>query len=167
VFLFGRKEKQIYTLRRLRHEEKAGLAASLFRIKESAGRTFLRKAVFLQRSQELVARLSSILSESEAKVKSEGSLPSGTDGAVEVEDNIFDLLSLLKEDLKTQRELDQRLKDALLEAAKEGRWAGSPGEKSLIRKFAGFVEGRVGALAAVYTRVEEVVATMEEVERGN
>jgi hypothetical protein len=168
VFLFGRKEKQIGMLKRLRSEEKISLTSTLLRIKESTGRTFLRKAVFLQRSQELVAQLSAILSRSKPPSPSEDpETEAGAEsGMVEVEDNIFDLLALLKEDLKTQRELDRHLHDTLLDAAREKKWAGSPGERSLMRKFVGFVEGRMGALGTTYGRLEGLVGKMEGVERG-
>jgi hypothetical protein len=53
----------------------------------------------------------------------------------------------------------------VLAESKEKRWAGSPGERSLVRKFVGFVEGRMGALGNVYSGVEEVVRGCEAVER--
>jgi hypothetical protein len=167
VFLFGRKETQIGMLKRLRSEEKTSLTSALFRIKESTGRTFLRKAVFLQRSQELVAQLSALLSRSKPGPSEDPEPETGAESSmVEVEDNIFDLLALLKEDLKTQRELDRHLHDTLLEAAREKRWAGSAGERSLMRKFVGFVEGRMGALGVAYGRLEGLVGRMEGVESG-
>jgi hypothetical protein len=168
VFLFSRKEKQIGMLKRLRSEDKTSLTSALVRIKESTGRTFLRKAVFLQRSQELVAQLSA-LSRSKPSPPEDPVAETATaaeSGMLEVEDNIFDLLALLKEDLKTQRELDRHLHDTLLEAAREKKWAGSPGERSLMRKFVGFVEGRMGALGVTYGKLEGLVGRMEGVERG-
>jgi hypothetical protein len=167
VFLFGRKEKQIAMLKRLRSEDKTSLTSALVRIKESTGRTFLRKAVFLQRSQELVAQLSALLSRSKPSPPEDPETEAAAEsGMVELEDNIFDLLTLLREDLKTQRELDRHLHDTLLEAAREKKWAGSPGERSLMRKFVGFVEGRMGALGVTYGKLEGLVGRMEGVERG-
>jgi len=84
---------------------------------------------------------------------------------VEVEDTVFDLLHLLKEDLKTQKELDDRLRNMLLKESEERRWGGSPGERSLVRKFVGFVEGRCARLGAVYGRVQSVVGECEGVVR--
>jgi len=152
-------------LKRLRSEDKTSLTSALVRIKESTGRTFLRKAVFLQRSQELVAQLSALLSRSKPSPEAETEAAAES-GMLEVEDNIFDLLALLREDLKTQRELDRHLHDTLLEAAREKNWAGSPGERSLMRKFVGFVEGRMGALGTTYGKLEGLVGRMEGVERG-
>ena len=156
-------------LKRLRSEDKTSLTSALVRIKESTGRTFLRKAVFLQRSQELVAQLSALLSRSKPSPPEDPEAETATaaeSGMLEVEDNIFDLLALLKEDLKTQRELDRHLHDTLLEAAREKKWAGSAGERSLMRKFVGFVEGRMGALGTTYGKLEGLVGRMEGVERG-
>ena len=154
-------------LKRLRSEDKTSLTSALVRIKESTGRTFLRKAVFLQRSQELVAQLSALLSRSKPSPPEDPETEAAAEsGMVEVEDNIFDLLALLREDLKTQRELDRHLHDTLLEAAREKNWAGSPGERSLMRKFVGFVEGRMGALGVTYGKLEGLVGRMEGVERG-
>lgn len=154
-------------LKRLRSEDKTSLTSALVRIKESTGRTFLRKAVFLQRSQELVAQLSALLSRSKPSPPEDPETEAAAEsGMLEVEDNIFDLLALLKEDLKTQRELDRHLHDPLLEAAREKKWAGSPGERSLMRKFVGFVEGRMGALGVTYGKLEGLVGRMEGVERG-
>jgi len=126
-------------LRRLRPDEKAALTASLFRVKESSGRTFLRKAVFLQRSQEVVTQVSDLLKDS-------------TDG--KVEDKMFDLLSLLGEDLTMQRELDDALTRGIIGAATKKRWVGSAGEKTILRKCCRFVEGRMGILDACYGKVD-------------
>jgi hypothetical protein len=104
----------------------------------------------LQRSQEVVAQIFDLVKKS-------------TDG--KVEDNIFDLLSLLGEDLKTQRELDDALTRGILRAATEKRWVGSAGEKTILRKFCRFVEGRVGVLDACYGKVGGFVRRMERVER--
>ncbi|KAN0116774.1 hypothetical protein V8E51_002751 [Hyaloscypha variabilis] len=160
IHLFTRKESQITLLKRIRSDDKSTMLSSLSRIHESSGRTFLRKAVFLQRSQELVTQISSLLSTSTST-----STPSSPGEEVVIDDEVFDLLALLKEDLKTQRELDERLQNMVLAESKEKRWAGSPGERSLVRKFVGFVEGRMHALGNVYSGVEEVVRGCEGVER--
>ncbi|KAE9376370.1 hypothetical protein N431DRAFT_400542 [Stipitochalara longipes BDJ] len=165
VFLFTRKEAQISMLKRMRADDKSHLVSCLSRIKDSAGRTFLRKAVFLQRSQELVTQISEILVKAKFELDGEGIDGREVEVEVEVEDTLFDLLALLREDLKTQRELDERLRNMLVSESREKRWGGSPGERSLLRKFVGFVEGRIGALGNAYENVEGLVRGCEGVER--
>ena len=92
-------------------------------------------------------------------------MPGEGEGRVEVEDTVFDLLHLIKEDCKTQRELDDRLKGMLIKESSERRWAGSPGERSLMRKFVGFVDGRCGRMGDVYGKVENVIESGEGVVR--
>jgi hypothetical protein len=88
---------------------------------------------------------------------------------IELEDRIFDLLRVLGEDVNTQRELDAGLRKVVLGAAAEKKWCGefwSEGERTLMGKFCGFVEGRLGVLEGAYGRVEMWVRRMEGVERG-
>jgi hypothetical protein len=150
-------------LRRLRPDEKTALTAALFRLKESSGRTFLRKAVFLQRSQEVAAQIYDILKKSQAA--SGASISKEPSTLIEVEDKIFDLLGLIGEDLKAQRKLDNALTRRILGAATEKRWVGSTGEKTILRRFGRFVEGRMRILDACYGKVEGVMGRMEGVER--
>jgi hypothetical protein len=167
VFLFGRKEKQIGLLRRLRLDEKQILVNAVFRVKENAGRAFLRKAVFLQRSAELCVKVGEILKRgkrlSEDSGKGKGN---EEDAEVEVEDGILDLLALLGDDLRTQRELDRGLRSAVLGACSEKRWGGSENEKIMVRRFVLFVEGRLRLLDGCYGRVEKVVGGMGEILRA-
>jgi hypothetical protein len=157
VFLFGRKEKQIGMLRRLRLDEKQILVNAVFRVKENAGRSFLRKAVFLQRSAELCFKVREIL---------DCGKENGEGGEIEVEDGILDLLGLLGEDLRTQRELDRGLKVAVLGACGEKRWGGSENERIMVGRFTLFIEGRLGVLEGCYGRVEKVVERMNDIIRA-
>lgn len=68
-------------------------------------------------------------------------------------------MGLLREDLKTQRELDESLLAGVLGVIKEGegRWAGSAGERTMMRKFEGFLVGRIQVLGRCYGKIEGVV----------
>lgn len=128
----------------------------MFRVKENAGRAFLRKAVFLQRSSELCLKIGEILARGKEDVE----------GEIEVEDGVIDLLNLVGEDLRTQRELDRGLKAAVLSACGEKRWGGSENERIMVGRFIVFIEGRLEVLEGCYARVEKAVERMNDVIRA-
>jgi len=166
VFLFGRKEKQIRMYKRLRQEEKDILVSAVFRVKESAGRAFLRKAVFLQRSAELCAQLGDLLSkvwlDNRAALLERTSLE---DDRIPISDTVTDILGTMKEDLKTQKQLDQGLRNCILGACIDARFPGSESERILMRRFVQFVDSRLGYLEACYKKIEERVEDMGSIVR--
>lgn len=139
---------------RRREEGRGALVGELIRVKENTGRTFLRKALFLQRSLGLVAQLSELVSRAGVIEIGEGK-----DGEVEVEldGDMEEVLATLREDLKTQRQLDEGLRKGVLGACGERRWGGSENERIMVRRFVLFVEGRLGVLEGCYERVGGVV----------
>jgi hypothetical protein len=63
-------------------------------------------------------------------------------------------------------DLDGALLLGILGAVWEGRWAGSSGEKTILRKFEGFLNGRVVVLAGCYRKGGRVLRRGVGVERG-
>ncbi len=124
------------------------MLGELFRVKEQTRKTFLRKAVLLQKSLGAWGKLEGILDE----VK-------GQEGGGE---RIQELVGILREDLNTQRELDGAFRMGVLGKCGE-RWGGSENEKIMIQRFVIFVEGRLRVLEGCYGRIEGVADRIGEV----
>jgi hypothetical protein len=162
VFLFGRKERQIERWKRVKKEDREVLLGAVFRVKEGAGRVFLRKAVFLQRSCSVLAQLEENLTPPNQETHSEDSASGSSSGGVEISpETIRDFIGMLHADLGNQKALDVLLRQIVCGPSVETWGIKSVNERIMIKRFVQFVEGRLALLQGVYERLESVGCMME------
>ncbi|KAK0104808.1 hypothetical protein ONS95_005076 [Cadophora gregata] len=171
LFIFARKELQIQNLRRFRKSEQANMMSTIFRTKEHCGRLFLRKAAFLQHSFASLDKLRKAVQEAEKEAVD--AIPeactsrwAGEGIRFVVEREVLgDWVAEMERDLGLQRGLDGDLRKGVKERAGEKRWVGNVSEGTMMIRFVGFLEGRLGALEGCYGRIGEVLKGIEEIAR--
>jgi hypothetical protein len=166
VFLFGRKERQIEGWKRVTKADREVLLGAVFRVKEGAGRLFLRKAVFLQRSWGVCAQLEECFMppnhhDTHSKDKNSAAGPSSSSGVEISPETIRDFIGMLHADLGNQKALDGLLRQIVCGPEVERWGVKSVNERITIKRFVQFVEGRLALLGDVYERLEEVGCVME------
>jgi hypothetical protein len=143
------------------------LLGAVFRVKEGAGRVFLRKAVFLQRSWGVVAQLEENLMpphhNTNLKDRDSAAGPSSEmETGIEISpETIRDFIGMLHADLGNQKVLDGLLSQIVCGPEVERWGVKSVNERIMIKRFVQFVEGRLALLDGVYDNLDMVGCMME------
>jgi len=158
-----RRESGIMNAKRFRKAEKDELMTALFGVREGVGRVFMRKAVFLQRSLTELAKIAGELAEVQTRLESElqmkGKGKERKDGGeMQISENILRVVEVLREDVKVQRKLDEGIWKKIQSACQDGRFLHTGGEKVGMKRFEGFVGGRLKVLGEGYARMEGLCA---------
>jgi hypothetical protein len=162
---------------RLGEERKREWRHLLGGLRRCVGKAFLKKAVFAQRSEELVRGIGESLMPASAEylklvVASEGShLMEVNDGEgmvqihVEVE-VLMASLATLKEDLLIQATLDAALRGGIVSPCQDARFSTCRSERVDMARFVVFVDKRLSLLEEGYARIGKVVGGIEELIGG-
>jgi hypothetical protein len=142
---------------------------AVFRVKEGAGRVFLRKAVFLQRSWSVLAQLEENLAppnNQDTNLKDNNNVVAGPSSEMEAgaevsPETIRDFIGMLHADLGNQKALDVLLRQLVCGPEVERWGVKSVNEQIMIKRFVQFVEGRLALLDGVYESLDMVGCRME------
>ncbi len=134
----------------------------LFHAKESAGRIFLRKAVFLQRSLGVLAQLRDMVE------KNWDRDTSGFMVVLEVSpETIHDFVITLNADLKLQQHLDEELLMLISKGAEDKRFRATVNDKIMTERFVQFLADRVKVLLTSYEQTAKLTAKVEDMAQGH
>jgi hypothetical protein len=148
--------------RRIKPEDKAAMNRDLFHAKESAGRIFLRKAVFLQRSLGVLAQLRDMVE------KNWDRDTSGFMVVLEVSpETIHDFVITLNADLKLQQHLDEELLMLISKGAEDKRFRATVNDKIMTERFVQFLADRVKVLLTSYEQTAKLTAKVEDMAQGH
>jgi hypothetical protein len=182
AFLFGKKEVAVVKTRKLDDDTKELLIITLTKLRELVGKTMVHKMILCRRSRGVVREVIEDLVGSERERRDSGvetSTPAddttvqssaNPENEIQVQEpRVKQGLHVLRTDLAMQKRLDQVLRAGILGSCGDERlMMGLPSrsERLCLRRFVGFVEGRVGELGVAYARVERVVGGLEKMELG-
>jgi hypothetical protein len=149
--LMAVKELHIRANRRLQNDWKAGLIKEMNTAREELRAIFTKKATLMQRSLAVVAKVSASVAAAERT----------RDGAVciDVESLAF-ALDKVKSDLMYQGALSEGVIDALTRKCWKSRWVRTTNQGVEMRRFVGFVVGRVSKLHMLSREMEDVMVAM-------
>ncbi|PQE22135.1 hypothetical protein CJF30_00010732 [Rutstroemia sp. NJR-2017a BBW] len=180
AFLFGKKEVAVVKTRKLDDDTKELLIITLTKLRELVGKTMVHKMILCRRSRGVVREVIEDLVGMERERRDSGvetstpaddtTVQSSTNPETEIqvqEPRLKQGLHVLRTDLAMQKRLDQVLRAGILGSCGDERlMMGLPSrsERLCLRRFVGFVEGRVGELGVAYSRVERVVGGLEKME---
>jgi hypothetical protein len=182
AFLFGKKEVAVVKTRKLDDDTKELLIITLTKLRELVGKTMVHKMILCRRSRGVVREVIEDLIGRERERRDSGVETSAPADSTTVqsssnpgnESKIQECrfkqgLHVLRSDLVMQKRLDEVLRAGILGSCGDERlMMGLPSrsERLCLRRFVGFVEGRVGELGVAYARVERVVGGLEKMEGG-
>ncbi|KAM3075765.1 hypothetical protein ACMFMG_007891 [Clarireedia jacksonii] len=181
AFLFGKKEVAVVKTRKLSDDTKELLIITLTKLRELVGKTMVHKTILCRRSRGVIGEVIEDLIGKEKERRDSGvetsvTAPSTTvqssnpENEIKVQESKFKQgLQVLRGDLVMQKRLDEVLRAGILGSCGDERlMMGLPSrsERLCLRRFVGFVEGRVGELGVAYSRVERVVGGLEKMEEG-
>ncbi|KAJ8058356.1 hypothetical protein OCU04_012548 [Sclerotinia nivalis] len=185
AFLFGKKEMAIWRTRKLSDDTKELIIITLTKLRELVGKTMIHKMGLVRRSRSVLGEAMEAIFSSqrrdsgvETETPSAGS-PSETSERtpspeaiemsrnqlkLEVQAKMKEALQILRDDISMQRRLDEVLRAGIVGSCGDERlMMGLPSrsERLCLRRFVGFVEGRVTELGGAYGRVEKAVGGLE------
>ena len=147
--MLARKEASVELNRRMAPQWKVQMRDLCLALRTLVGRTFMRKAVFTQRSLQVLQGLEELM----------GGMKEG-ENLLDV-DGLLSSLVTLKDDLSAQEAFDGALGQGIAGPCGEKRFRGSEGERVVLERFLGFLDGRLKGLGECYGRTRGRVEEIE------
>jgi hypothetical protein len=188
--LFARKERSIVSNKRMSKEIRKMLIGMMNGLRELVGKTFLKKAVFLQRSLQLTHDLEDMLvapqreggtlevNDSETTLVGSPQLDTPQSMAVTISELNASAVSLqnphqldihtfqhtlhtMREDIDVQVKLDQALRGGIVGPCQDVRFPATINERIAMTRFVAFLDGYLGHLERRYLQEGRVVGVLE------
>ncbi|ESZ93927.1 hypothetical protein SBOR_5686 [Sclerotinia borealis F-4128] len=181
AYLFGKKEMAIWRTRKMSDDTKELIIIILTKLRELVGKTMVHKTGLVRRSRCILGEVvEAIVSNQRRDSGVETETPaseiaehtpspevvemSGSEPESEGQGDMKETLETLRADIAMQKRLDEVLRAGIVgSCGDENLMMGLPSrsERLCLRRFVGFVEGRVTELGGAYARVEKAVGGLE------